>query len=487
MNDLKKNLILIGGGGHCRSCIDVIESENRYTIAGILDQQEHVGDIVSGYQVIGADSDIEEYAQQGYHFLITVGHIGNVSLRKNLYQQVLKHHGELATVISPRAYIAKSSSVGCGTIVMHDALINSQSVVAENCIVNSKALIEHDCTVFAHCHISTSAVINGGVSVGEGTFFGSNAVSKQGVDIKSNSFIKANSCFVAPQKNKKIAFLTTIFPTDAQYVREFFESLNKQTLKHFDVIVLNDGYLNFDEIKKQFNFLNIIELPAAGSIAKNRQALIHFTKVNYYDIAIFGDIDDLFSENRIESSVKALLSTDIVVNDLTSIRDGKIIDKQIYSKRLTAKQLIPFDFIKDKNVFGMSNTAVNLNIVPLELIDFSDELIAVDWFFFSLLLLNGVNARFIDDSTTFYRQYDANVIGIGEFTAAKIKSILAVKKAHYENMNALEPRFKGQLDEVLRLTVVTESEEKLNKLLEYNRNNIKYPLWWELTSFRNEK
>ena len=34
-----KNLILVGGGGHCRSVIDVAESAG-YTIKGILDLPE---------------------------------------------------------------------------------------------------------------------------------------------------------------------------------------------------------------------------------------------------------------------------------------------------------------------------------------------------------------------------------------------------------------------------------------------------------------
>ncbi len=39
----KPNIILIGGGGHCKACIDVIEQENKYTIAGIIDVPEKVG------------------------------------------------------------------------------------------------------------------------------------------------------------------------------------------------------------------------------------------------------------------------------------------------------------------------------------------------------------------------------------------------------------------------------------------------------------
>ena len=39
----KKQIILIGGGGHCKSCIDVIESTNEFSIAGIVDTKDKIG------------------------------------------------------------------------------------------------------------------------------------------------------------------------------------------------------------------------------------------------------------------------------------------------------------------------------------------------------------------------------------------------------------------------------------------------------------
>lgn len=39
---MKPKLILIGGGGHCHSAIDVIEEEGRYQIAGIVDLPENL-------------------------------------------------------------------------------------------------------------------------------------------------------------------------------------------------------------------------------------------------------------------------------------------------------------------------------------------------------------------------------------------------------------------------------------------------------------
>lgn len=188
-------LILLGGGGHCKSCIDVIEQEGNYEIAGILDKKESVGQKLLGYEYIGTDDDIGELVDEGYAFLITVGQINTASIRKKLFSLLRTSGARIATVISPRAYVSKHAKVSKGTIIMHDALVNANASIGENCIINSKALVEHDATIESFCHISTSAIVNGGVTIKEGTFFGSNAVSKEYVETDINDFIKAGSTF----------------------------------------------------------------------------------------------------------------------------------------------------------------------------------------------------------------------------------------------------------------------------------------------------
>lgn len=188
-----KKLILLGGGGHCKSCIDVIEQEGSYEIAGVLDTKELIGQKVLGYEYIGTDDDIGKLVDEGYSFLITVGQINTSSVRKKLFSLLNKSGAKIATVISPRAYVSKHAKVRKGTIIMHDALVNANATIGENCIINSKALVEHDAIIENFCHISTSAVINGGVTVKEGTFFGSNAVSKEYIMTNTDDFIKAGS------------------------------------------------------------------------------------------------------------------------------------------------------------------------------------------------------------------------------------------------------------------------------------------------------
>ena len=188
-----EKLILIGGGGHCKSCIDVIEQENKYEIAGVLDIPEKIGTEILGYKIIGTDDDIEKFVKQGFYFLITVGHIKTVEPRLRIYQKLKDMNAKLATVVSPRAYISKHATIGEGSIIMNDAIINAGANVAENCIINNKAILEHDCQICKHSHVSTSTVINGEVIVGEKSFIGSNATVVQCVTIPPKSFVKAGS------------------------------------------------------------------------------------------------------------------------------------------------------------------------------------------------------------------------------------------------------------------------------------------------------
>ncbi|RXI39052.1 family 2 glycosyl transferase, partial [Malaciobacter mytili] len=158
---------------------------------------------------------------------------------------------------------------------------------------------------------------------------------------------------------KKIAFLTTIFTMPEEYLYDFFNSLEKQTYKYFDIIIVNDGFNNLDIFIEKYKELNIFELKGLDNIAKNRQIGINYCIDNNYDILIFGDSDDYFKENRIMISLDKLEKYDIVVNDLTLFDKNGIIEKQYISNRIENNTEIDFGFIKDKNIFGLSNTAIS--------------------------------------------------------------------------------------------------------------------------------
>ncbi len=189
----KEEIILLGGGGHCKTVIDVIETQNRYKIVGIVDKKEKLGEKVLNYKIFATDEDLLFLAKEYKNILITIGQIGTGEKRKIIFKKCKKLGFSFPVIISPYAYVSKYSSIGEGTVVIHGAVINPNAKVGRNCIINSKALVEHDAIVSNHCHISTGAIINGGVEVGECSFVGSNASIKQYIKLPPYSFVKAGS------------------------------------------------------------------------------------------------------------------------------------------------------------------------------------------------------------------------------------------------------------------------------------------------------
>ena len=188
---MKEKIVLIGGGGHCHSVIDIIEQENKYEIIGIVDIKENIGKKVLNYEVIACDDDLETIFKTCKNAIITVGQIESNQIRVKIYNKLKQIGFNLPVIISPFAYVSKYSNIKEGTVIMHHVLINANSKIGKNCIINTKALVEHDCVVEDNCHISTASVLNGWVTVKENTFYGSCSVCKQGIEI--SGFIKAGS------------------------------------------------------------------------------------------------------------------------------------------------------------------------------------------------------------------------------------------------------------------------------------------------------
>jgi sugar O-acyltransferase (sialic acid O-acetyltransferase NeuD family) len=182
-------LLLLGCGGHARSCIDVIEREGRFRIVGLVGQAHEVGKDVLGYPVLGGDEDIDRLGQLTRQALVTVGQIKSPDLRKALFERLTAGGWSLPAIISPFAHVSSHATIGEGTVLMHGAIVNAGARVGRNCIVNNGALIEHDCNVGDHCHIATGAILNGEVSVGNASFIGSGTVVRQGTIIGNHCVI----------------------------------------------------------------------------------------------------------------------------------------------------------------------------------------------------------------------------------------------------------------------------------------------------------
>ena len=188
---MSNKILLIGGGGHCHSVIDTILSLNTYTDIGIID---NISNSYHGISTIGSDNDLPRLLADGWtNAFITVGSIGDTSIRTRLYSIIKDLGFTVPILIDPTAIIASDANIKNGAFIGKRAIVNAGTSIAECSIINSGAVIEHDCKIGAFTHISPGAILCGDVLVGSHTHIGAGSTIRQQISIGSNDLIGIGS------------------------------------------------------------------------------------------------------------------------------------------------------------------------------------------------------------------------------------------------------------------------------------------------------
>ncbi len=190
-----KKLLLIGGGGHCRSVLDCVLSTKSYQQIGIIDNDSSASAL--GITVIGNDNDLLRLNNEGWtDAFISVGSVGYTALRRRLYQMVKSIGFTVPSIIDPSAIIARDASVGEGVFIGKRTVVNTGSKIGNCAILNTGSIIEHDCIIGDFAHISPGTTLCGQVTVGDDSHVGAGSVVRQGIQIGGGSIVGAGSVVV---------------------------------------------------------------------------------------------------------------------------------------------------------------------------------------------------------------------------------------------------------------------------------------------------
>jgi len=197
-----ERVICIGGGGHALVTIDTllsVASSRSLEVLGFVAKSDAPAAIL-GVPLLGQDDEIDTIIERhrATHFIVAIGSLrGGGGLRPALFHKLSSMGLAPFTAIHPTAAVARSATVGAGSIVMAGAVLQPGVAVGENAIVNTRASIDHGCRIGDHAHIAPGVTCSGDVSVGTNAFIGAGAIIVQGIGIGDNATIGAGSVVLA--------------------------------------------------------------------------------------------------------------------------------------------------------------------------------------------------------------------------------------------------------------------------------------------------
>ncbi len=202
---MSRKLLLIGGGGHCKSVLDSLLSIDQNIDIGIIDKPDQ--EKILNVPIIGCDNDLIELYNQGYtEAFITLGSIGNPKHRIRLFGLIEKIGFDIPNIIDPTAIISKDVEFGEGVFIGKNSVINSGTSIGNGVIINTSSTIEHDCSIEDFVHIAPGAVLCGEVNVGSFSHIGAGSIIKQQITIGRNTIIGMGSVVLQNISDNVLAF-----------------------------------------------------------------------------------------------------------------------------------------------------------------------------------------------------------------------------------------------------------------------------------------
>lgn len=174
--DKRNSLVMLGGGGHCRECVEVVELTADYTIAGIIDTKAEPGTHVAEYPVIGGNDVLEKLRSFGIvNLVLAYGISGDHPARGRHFEELLSLGHRFPAIVHPKAAVNRHAVLGRGVQVMAGAMVGSEVRVGDACIINSNCVVSHDCDLSPNVHVAPGAILAGGVKIGRDTVIGMGA------------------------------------------------------------------------------------------------------------------------------------------------------------------------------------------------------------------------------------------------------------------------------------------------------------------------
>jgi UDP-perosamine 4-acetyltransferase len=198
-------IVVLGTSGHARSCLDVALSAG-VDVLGCVGPPPH-----GRLQVphLGGDDVLPGLRANGVTDALVA--VGDNRMRQRLTGEAHRLGFRMRTVVSPTAFVAATSTVGDGTVIMHKAVVGPYSTLGAGAIVNTSASIDHDCHLGAFAHVAPGTHLAGDVTVGDGALLGVACCALPGATIGEWATVGAGSTVI-----KDVPAQTTVVGSPAR-------------------------------------------------------------------------------------------------------------------------------------------------------------------------------------------------------------------------------------------------------------------------------
>ena len=194
---MKKKLIVLGGGGHAKVVVDLIQQLDCFEVLGIVDVDKNkIGSSILGVDIMGSDEMLSEFPPKEVCLANGIGAVGSDSLHGKIFEKFSRRGYQFPVLSHPSAIVSSSVVMHEGVQIMAGSVVQAGVIVHKNAIINTRASVDHDCVIGSSVHIAPGVVLSGGVHIGANVHIGTGAVVIENIYIGESSLVGAGSVVI---------------------------------------------------------------------------------------------------------------------------------------------------------------------------------------------------------------------------------------------------------------------------------------------------
>jgi len=195
-----EKIIIIGGKGTAVVVAEQIydaqvKHKAEVEFLGFAFDDESFGNEINGFPVLSKTTELYE-KYKGYDdvkFIFQMYRQDILPDRIKLKESYGIPEHRFSTFIHPTCTVARSATIGAGTVIMANTVINPNARIGKYCTFQTNALVGHDAIIGDYNFIAAHAIV-ANLTMGSRNFIGINA--------STNNFITiGDDCFVAMGSN----------------------------------------------------------------------------------------------------------------------------------------------------------------------------------------------------------------------------------------------------------------------------------------------
>ena len=186
-------MLLLGAGGFARETAELLRDSDSHELLGLLDDDPRCIGAAAGGSVVLGPLDIATVRRDAH----LVACMGKPAARGAVVSRLGAPDSRYATLVHPSGSVARSVSVGVGTVIHAGVVCTADAQIGRHVAVMPQVVITHDDVVGDLVTLAAGVRLAGSVVVEAGAYVGAGALVREGVRIGAGAVVGMGAVVVA--------------------------------------------------------------------------------------------------------------------------------------------------------------------------------------------------------------------------------------------------------------------------------------------------